>query len=63
MYARKIISHTISKRNSTWLTKTCLINAYEERPHTYLNYRTPNKAEADYYHYLSQKEKVSIEQK
>ena len=147
LYARKIISHTISKRNSTWLTKTCLINAYEERkpdtskllfhsdqgrnytakafrdclisfgiqqsfskkavpydnavcesffrslkqeelyrtnyrsekhlrrslgeyiifynekrPHTYLNYRTPNKAEADFYHYISQKEKVSIEQ-
>ena len=31
LYARKIISYTISKRNSTWLTKTCLINAYEER--------------------------------
>jgi len=147
LFARKLISLTISKRNSTWLTKTSLINAYEERnpdpskllfhsdqgknytakafrdclmtfgiqqsfsrksvpydnsvcesffkslkqeelyrtnyksekhlrkalseyvvfyndkrPHTYLCYRTPNKAEADYYHYLRQKEKVSIEQ-
>ncbi|MBE7015155.1 MAG: IS3 family transposase [Ruminococcaceae bacterium] len=147
LYARKIISYTISKRNSTWLTKTCLINAYEERdpdtskllfhtdqgrnytakafrdclisfgiqqsfsrkgvpydnsvcesffkslkqeelyrtnyrsekhlrkslgeyiifynerrPHSYLRNRTPNKAESDYYHYSSQKEKVSIEQ-
>lgn len=147
LYARKIISLTVSKRNSTWLTKTSLINAYEERkpdpskllfhsdqgknytakafrtsllsfgiqqsfsrravpydnsvcesffktlkqeelyrtnyksekhlrkalsdyvvfyndkrPHTFLRYRTPNKAEADFYHYLRQKEKVSIEQ-
>ena len=147
LFARKIISFTISKRNSTWLTKTTLINAYEERnpdtskllfhsdrgynyaskafrncinaygieqsfsrksmpydnsvcesffkllkqeelyrtnyksekhlrqalseymmfyndkrPHTYLRYRTPNRAESDYYNYLSQKEKVSIEQ-
>ena len=147
LFARKLISLTISKRNSTRLTKTSLINAYEERnpdpskllfhsdqgrnytakafrdclisfgiqqsfsrkgvpydnsvcesffkslkqeelyrtnyksekhlrkalseyvvfyndkrPHTYLRYRTPNKAEADYYHYLSQKEKASIEQ-
>ena len=31
LYARKIISLTVSKRNSTWLTKTTLINAYEER--------------------------------
>ncbi len=146
LFARKLISLTISKRNSTWLTKTSLINAYEERnpdpskllfhsdqgknytakafrdclmtfgiqqsfsrksvpydnsvcesffkslkqeelyrtnyksekhlrkalydyvvfyndkrPHTFLRYRTPNKAEADFYHYLSQKEKVSIE--
>ena len=147
LYARKIISLTVSKKNSTWLTKNTLIKAYEERnpdaskllfhsdqgynytsktfrncltafgiqqsfsrksvpydnsvcesffkslkqeelyrtnytsekhlrkalseyvvfyndkrPHTYLRYRTPNKAEADYYQYLSQKEKVSIEQ-
>ncbi len=147
LFARKLISLTISKRNSTWLTKTSLINAFVERnpdpskllfhsdqgknytakafrdclmtfgiqqsfsrksvpydnsvcesffkslkqeelyrtnyksekhlrkalseyvvfyndkrPHTYLRYRTPNKAEADYYHYLNQKEKVSIEQ-
>ena len=147
LFARKVISLTVSKRNSTWLTKTCLLNAYEERqpdvskllfhsdqgknytaktfrdclaafgiqqsfsrrsvpydnsvcesffktlkqeelyrtsyksekhlrmsldeyilfyndkrPHTYLRYRTPNKAEADYYHQLSQKEKASIEQ-
>ena len=147
LFARKLISLTISKRNSTWLTKTSLINAYKERnpdpskllfhsdqgknytakafrdcllsfgiqqsfsrksvpydnsvcesffkslkqeelyrtnfksekhlrnalseyvvfyndkrPHTYLRYRTPNKAEADYYQYLSQKEKVLIEQ-
>lgn len=34
----------------------------DKRPHTYLRYRTPNKTESDYYHYLSQKEKVSIEQ-
>ena len=147
LYARKIISSTISKKNSTWLTKTTLIKAYEDRnpdtskllfhsdqgynytsktfrnclsafgirqsfsrkgvpydnsvcesffkslkqeelyrtnyrsekhlrnalseyvvfyndkrPHTYLHYRTPNKAEADYYHYSSQKEKAPIEQ-
>lgn len=147
LYARKIISYTISKKNSTWLTKTTLIKAYEDRnpdtakllfhsdqgynytsktfrnclsafgiqqslsrkgvpydnsvcesffkslkqeelyrtnyrsekhlrnalseyvvfyndkrPHTYLHYRTPNKAEADYYHYSSQKEKAPIEQ-
>lgn len=31
LFARKLISLTISKRNSTWLTKTSLINAYEER--------------------------------
>ena len=147
LFARKLISLTVSKRNSTWLTKSCLLNAYEERkpdvskllfhsdqgrnytanafrdclttfgiqqsfsrksvpydnsvcesffktlkqeelyrtnyksekhlrqalseyvifyndkrPHTYLRYRTPNKAEADYYYRLSQKEKVSIEQ-
>ena len=147
LFARKLISLTVSKRNSTWLTKTCLLNAYEEikpdvskllfhsdqgknytaktfrdclaafgiqqsfsrrsvpydnsvcesffktlkqeelyrtsyksekhlrtslseyvvfyndkRPHTYLRYRTPNKAEADYYHKLSQKEKASNEQ-
>lgn len=140
LYSRKIISYTISKKNSTWLTKTTLIKAYEERkpntskllfhsdqgynytsktfrkclsafgiqqsfsrravpydnavcesffrllkqeelyrtnyksekhlrkslseyvtfyndkrPHTYLNYRTPNKAESDYYQHLSQK--------
>ena len=146
LYARKIISYTISKKNSTWLTKTTLIKAYEDRypdtskllfhsdqgynytsktfrnclsafgiqqslsrkgvpydnsvcesffkslkqeelyrtnyrsekhlrnalseyvvfyndegPHTYLHYRTPNKAEADYYHYSSQKEKAPIE--
>ena len=143
----KIISYTISKKNSTWLTKTTLIKAYEDRnpdtskllfhsdqgynytsktfrnclsafgiqqslsrkgvpydnsvcesffkslkqeelyrtnyrsekhlrnalseyvvfyndkrPHTYLHYRTPNRAEADYYHYSSQKEKAPIEQ-
>ena len=34
----------------------------DKRPHTYLHYRTPNKAEADYYHYSSQKEKAPIEQ-
>lgn len=147
LFARKLISLNVSKRNSTWLTKTCFINAYEERkpdpskllfhsdqgknytanafrdclltfgiqqsfsrrsvpydnsvcesffktlkqeelyrtnyksekhlrkalseyvifyndkrPHTYLRYRTPNKAEADYYYHLSQKEKASIEQ-
>lgn len=147
LYARKIISYTISKKNSTWLTKTTLIKAYEDRnpdtskllfhsdqgynytsktfrnclsafgiqqslsrkgvpydnsvcesffkslkqeelyrtnyrsekhlrnalseyvvfyndkrPHTYLHYRTPNRAEADYYHYSSQKEKAPIEQ-
>ena len=31
LYARKIVSYTISKKNSTWLTKTTLIKAYEER--------------------------------
>ena len=31
LFARKLISLTISKRNSTWLTKTSLINAYKER--------------------------------
>lgn len=147
LYARKIISYTISKKNSTWLTKTTLIKAHEDRnpdtskllfhsdqgynytsktfrnclsafgiqqslsrkgvpydnsvcesffkslkqeelyrttyrsekhlrnalseyvvfyndkrPHTYLHYRTPNKAEADYYHYSSQEEKAPIEQ-
>ena len=147
LYARKIISYTISKKNSTWLTKTTLIKAYgdrnpdtskllfhsdqgynytsktfrnclsafgiqqslsrkgvpydnsvcesffkslkqeelyrtnyrsekhlrnalseyvvfynDKRPHTYLHYHTPNKAEADYYHYSSQKEKAPIEQ-
>ena len=147
LYARKIISYTISKKNSTWLTQTTLIKAYEDRnpdtskllfhsdqgynytsktfrnclsafgiqqsvsrkgvpydnsvcesffkslkqeelyrtnyrsekhlrnalseyvvfyndkrPHTYLHYHTPNKAEADFYHYSSQKEKAPIEQ-
>lgn len=31
LYARKVISFTISKRNSTWLTKTTLANAYNAR--------------------------------
>ena len=31
LYARKIISYTISKKNSTWLTKTTLIKAHEDR--------------------------------
>ena len=31
LYARKIISLTISKRNSTWLTKKALANAYNAR--------------------------------
>ena len=140
LYARKIISFTISKRNSTWLTKKALSTAYEtrktdtsklifhsdqgsnytskafrlyvnilgiqqsfsrksmpydnsvcesffnslkreelyrtnytsekhfrkslsesilfyntKRPHSYLRYRTPDKAEAEYYQYFSQK--------
>ena len=146
LFARKIISLNVSKKNSTWLTKTTLVDAYEtrkpdtsillfhtdqgtnftarafkeqintlgiqhsfsrkstpydnsvcesffktlkqeelyrtnyksekhlrkslsdyvmfyndKRPHTFLRYRTPNKAEADFYRYLEQKQDFSIE--
>lgn len=147
LYARKVVALTISKKNSTWLTKTTLMNAIEERnldttmllfhsdqgynytsktfknyvkalgikqsfsrkstpydnsvcesffkslkheelyrtnytsekhlrkslseyvvfyndkrSHSYLRYRTPNKAEADFYRYLKQNYDISTKQ-
>ena len=34
----------------------------DKRPHSYLRYRTPNKAEADFYRYLKQNYDISIKQ-
>lgn len=31
LYARKIVALTVSKKNSTWLTKTTLLKSFEER--------------------------------
>ena len=63
-----ILVNTVDKKTKAFLKKygksleEYIIFYNERRPHSYLRNRTPNKAESDYYHYSSQKEKVSIEQ-
>lgn len=49
------INYTSEKNFRNSLSK--YVDFYNDRrPHTFLRYHTPNKAEADFYRYLSQKE-------